>query len=174
MGLRFPAGANKGFSCLRHHVQARSGAHPSCYPMNTGALSPGIKRPGRETVHSPPSSAKINNAWSHTSTLPYSVMAWCLIKTLQYTAKGSLQWGGGEPTVGTYWGFNRHRCFRPSEKWNTVSCPFPFFVHWSKKGWGKGTDEKYEAVRKVRGLAAVRRCYAEGGGDCYVKLQWWG
>jgi len=23
---------------------------------------------------------------------------------------------------------------------------------------------------KVRGLAAVRRCYAEGGGDCYAKL----
>jgi hypothetical protein len=21
---------------------------------------------------------------------------------------------------------------------------------------------------KVRGLAAVRRCYAEGGGDCYI------
>jgi hypothetical protein len=26
------------------------------------------------------------------------------------------------------------------------------------------------AVWKVRGLAAVRRCYAEGGGDCYTKL----
>jgi len=25
-------------------------------------------------------------------------------------------------------------------------------------------------VRKVRELAAVRRCYAEGGGDCYAKL----
>jgi hypothetical protein len=30
------------------------------------------------------------------------------------------------------------------------------------------------AVWKVRGLAAVRRCYAEGGGDCYAKLLWWG
>jgi hypothetical protein len=26
------------------------------------------------------------------------------------------------------------------------------------------------AVCKVRELAAVRRCYAEEGGDCYVKL----
>jgi hypothetical protein len=26
------------------------------------------------------------------------------------------------------------------------------------------------AIWKARGLAAVRRCYAEGGGDCYVKL----
>jgi hypothetical protein len=25
-------------------------------------------------------------------------------------------------------------------------------------------------VCKVRGLAAVRRCYAEAGGDCYAKL----
>jgi hypothetical protein len=26
------------------------------------------------------------------------------------------------------------------------------------------------SVCKVRGLAAVRHCYAEGGGDCYAKL----
>jgi hypothetical protein len=26
------------------------------------------------------------------------------------------------------------------------------------------------AVWKVRGLAAVRRCYAEGDADCYAKL----
>jgi hypothetical protein len=26
------------------------------------------------------------------------------------------------------------------------------------------------AVCKVRGLAAVRRCYVEGGDDCYAKL----
>jgi hypothetical protein len=26
------------------------------------------------------------------------------------------------------------------------------------------------AVWKVRGLAAMRRCHAEGGGDCYAKL----
>jgi hypothetical protein len=25
-------------------------------------------------------------------------------------------------------------------------------------------------VCKVHGLAAVRRCYAKGGGDCYAKL----
>jgi hypothetical protein len=27
-----------------------------------------------------------------------------------------------------------------------------------------------KAVRKARGLAAVRCCYVEGGGDCYAKL----
>jgi hypothetical protein len=26
------------------------------------------------------------------------------------------------------------------------------------------------AIWKVRDLAAVHRCYAEGGGDCYTKL----
>jgi hypothetical protein len=30
----------------------------------------GVKRPGRETDHSPPSSAEVKNAWSYTSTPP--------------------------------------------------------------------------------------------------------
>jgi hypothetical protein len=29
--------------------------------------SPGVKRPGREVDHSPPSSAEIKNEWSYTS-----------------------------------------------------------------------------------------------------------
>jgi hypothetical protein len=33
-------------------------------------LSLGIKWPGREADHSPPSSAEVKNAWSYTSTLP--------------------------------------------------------------------------------------------------------
>jgi hypothetical protein len=35
-----------------------------------GALSLGVKRPEREADHSPPSSAKVRNAWSYTSTPP--------------------------------------------------------------------------------------------------------
>jgi hypothetical protein len=31
------------------------------YPMDTGASSPGVKRPGRETDHTPPSSAEMKN-----------------------------------------------------------------------------------------------------------------
>jgi hypothetical protein len=27
-----------------------------------------------------------------------------------------------------------------------------------------------EPFEKVRGLVAVRRCYAQGGGDCYARL----
>jgi hypothetical protein len=34
------------------------------------ALSLGVKRPGRETDHSPPSTAEVKNAWSYTSTPP--------------------------------------------------------------------------------------------------------
>jgi len=33
-----------------------------------GALSVAVKRPGRETDRSPPSSAEVMNAWSYTST----------------------------------------------------------------------------------------------------------
>jgi len=35
--------------------------------MGTGGLS-GVKRPGCEVKHSPPSSAEVNSKWSHTST----------------------------------------------------------------------------------------------------------
>jgi hypothetical protein len=45
-----------------------------------GALSLGLKRPGREADHLPPSSAKVKNAWSYTSTPQYIFMAWCLVK----------------------------------------------------------------------------------------------
>jgi hypothetical protein len=45
-----------------------------------GALSLGVKRSGREADHSPPSSAKVKNAWSYTSTPQYIFMAWCLVK----------------------------------------------------------------------------------------------
>jgi len=40
----------------------------------------GVKRPGREADHSPPSSAEINNAWSYTSTPPTRLMVWCSVK----------------------------------------------------------------------------------------------
>jgi hypothetical protein len=64
----FPAGAMKGF------VQTGSGAHPASYPRVPGALSSGVKRPGREADHSPPSSPEIKNAWSYTSIPQYVFM----------------------------------------------------------------------------------------------------
>jgi hypothetical protein len=46
-----------------------------------GGFSLGVKRPGREADHSPPSSAEVKNAWNYTSTLTdYVFMAWCLVK----------------------------------------------------------------------------------------------
>jgi hypothetical protein len=45
-----------------------------------GALSLGVKRPGREADNSPPSSAEVKNAWSCTSTPPNIFKAWCLVK----------------------------------------------------------------------------------------------
>jgi hypothetical protein len=58
---------------LHHCVQTGSGAHP----MGIGAVSLGVKRPGREAYHSSPPSAKIKNAWSYTSTPQYAFMTWC-------------------------------------------------------------------------------------------------
>jgi hypothetical protein len=74
--VRLPAGA--GNFSLHHRVQNGSGAHPA--PWVPGALSLGVKRPGREADHSPPSSAKVKNTWSYTSTPQYVFMAWCLVK----------------------------------------------------------------------------------------------
>jgi hypothetical protein len=48
-----------------------------CVP---GALSLGVKWPGREADHSPPSSAEVKNEWSYTSTPQYAFVAWCSVK----------------------------------------------------------------------------------------------
>jgi hypothetical protein len=46
----------------------------------TEALSLEEKWPGRESNHSPSSSADVKNPWSYTSTPQYTFMAWCLLK----------------------------------------------------------------------------------------------
>jgi len=46
----------------------------------TGVLSLGVKRPGREANHSPPSSAEIKNACGYISTPQYTFKAWCSVK----------------------------------------------------------------------------------------------
>jgi hypothetical protein len=40
-----------------------------------GALSSGVKRPGREAEHSSATSAEIKKMWIYTSTPPYAFMA---------------------------------------------------------------------------------------------------
>jgi hypothetical protein len=49
---------------------SRTALGPTQPPIQcvTGALSLGVKRPGRESDHSPPSSDEVKNAWSYTST----------------------------------------------------------------------------------------------------------
>jgi len=48
--------------------------------MDTGGLSPGVKRPGREANHPSPSSDEIKISWSYTYTVPYNFMAPYLVK----------------------------------------------------------------------------------------------
>jgi hypothetical protein len=48
-----------------------------CVPK---ALIPRVKRPGRGADQSPPSSAKVKNAWSYASTPPYVFVVWCFVK----------------------------------------------------------------------------------------------
>jgi hypothetical protein len=51
----------KDFSCSLC-VQTGSGAHPASCTMGTGDPFPGAKRgPGRDSDHSPPSSAEVKN-----------------------------------------------------------------------------------------------------------------
>jgi hypothetical protein len=44
------------------------------------AVSLEVKRPGRETDHSPTSRAEIKNAWSYTSIPQYAFVVWCSVK----------------------------------------------------------------------------------------------
>jgi hypothetical protein len=52
-GDRIPAGAR-----FFAHVQTGPGAHPASCIMGTGSF-PGVKRPGRDADHPPPSSAGV-------------------------------------------------------------------------------------------------------------------
>jgi hypothetical protein len=61
---------------------SRTALGPTKPPMQwvPGIFSLGVKRPGRESDHSTPSSAEVKNAWSCTSTPQYVFTAWCLVK----------------------------------------------------------------------------------------------
>jgi hypothetical protein len=47
---------------LLHVVQIGSEAHPDSYPMGAG-----VKRPGSEASHSPPTSAEVKKTWIYAS-----------------------------------------------------------------------------------------------------------
>jgi hypothetical protein len=63
-GVRSPTGT-EDFSSSPC-VQTGSGAHPASYPVGTG----GKARPGRDTDHSPPSSAEVKNEQEFSSSRP--------------------------------------------------------------------------------------------------------
>jgi hypothetical protein len=56
-------------------VQTSCGVHPASYPVCAGETLTRIKRPGRETRHSPPTSAEVKETWIYTSTPLYVLMA---------------------------------------------------------------------------------------------------
>jgi hypothetical protein len=51
-------------------IESRPALRPTQPPIQWVQEAPslGVKRPGREADHSPPSCAKVKNAWSYTST----------------------------------------------------------------------------------------------------------
>jgi len=52
------------------NVQTSNGAHPASYSMGTGGSFLGLKQPGCEVNHSPPSNIEVTNEWSCTSDSP--------------------------------------------------------------------------------------------------------
>jgi hypothetical protein len=77
-----------GFDCRRglgiflFTTASRTALEPTQPPIQwvPGAISLGVKRPGREADHLPPSSAEVKSTWSYTSTPQYAFMAWSLVK----------------------------------------------------------------------------------------------
>jgi hypothetical protein len=81
IGVRFPGGGGGGGIFL-FDIMSRLALGPIQPPVQwvPGALSLGVKRPGREPDHLPPSSAEVKNAWSYTSAPQYAFTGWCLVK----------------------------------------------------------------------------------------------
>jgi hypothetical protein len=69
-GVQFPAGAIMRIFLFATVSRPIMGPIQPTIKWITGALSPGVKRPDRESNHSPPSRAEVKNAWSYTSTPP--------------------------------------------------------------------------------------------------------
>jgi hypothetical protein len=66
-GWMFGVGVRAGVGIFLFTTAGPTQPPIQCVP---GALSLGVKRPGREADHSPPSSAEVKNAWSYISSPP--------------------------------------------------------------------------------------------------------
>jgi hypothetical protein len=75
--FRFPAGLGIFFT-----TASRTPLESTQSPVKwiPGTLSLWVKQPMRAADQSPPSSAKVRNAWSYTPTPQYVFVAWCLVK----------------------------------------------------------------------------------------------
>jgi len=62
--------SRQGLGIFLFTTASRPALGPTQPPIQwvPGALSLGLKLPGREADHSPPSSAEVKNVWSYTST----------------------------------------------------------------------------------------------------------
>ncbi|PNF25498.1 hypothetical protein B7P43_G05939, partial [Cryptotermes secundus] len=56
-------------------IQSGFGVCPTSYTVGTGSTFPGVKQPGCEADHSPPTSAEVKKMWTYTFTPPYTIMA---------------------------------------------------------------------------------------------------
>jgi hypothetical protein len=74
--------SRRGLGIFLFTTMSRTALRPTQPPIQwvPGALSLGVKRPGRGADQSPPSSAKVKDTWSYTSTPHYVFMVWCLVK----------------------------------------------------------------------------------------------
>jgi hypothetical protein len=72
VGVRVPIG-----SIILFYTSSRPALGPTQSPIQwvPGALSPGVKRPGREADRSPPANAEVKKMWIYTSTPSYAFMA---------------------------------------------------------------------------------------------------
>jgi hypothetical protein len=61
------------FKSFLFTTPSRLALRPTQSPIQwvPSALSPGVKRPGREADHSPPTSAEVKKTWIYTFTPPY-------------------------------------------------------------------------------------------------------
>jgi hypothetical protein len=77
--------SRQGMGIFPFTTASRPALGPAQSPIQwiPGDLSLGVRRPGSEADHSPPSSAKFKNAWSYTYAPQYAFMAWCLVKKAQ-------------------------------------------------------------------------------------------
>jgi hypothetical protein len=76
-GLDDGEGRSSSLGRVKNFLFSSTSSRPALRPTQPhfhwvlGALSLGVKRPGREADHSPPTSAEVKKTWIYTSTPPY-------------------------------------------------------------------------------------------------------